>query len=483
MLREIAIRNFRSLKDVKVPLAPLTVVVGQNSAGKSCFISALLLLKQTLDSRRQWMMLAPEGNWVHLGGYRDFIFKHNMKRKLSFTLTFRADVPFSGRVSTLEEYAMEQQRRLPWKRTGWDSKMLRQLRDFTLELTFAYSHELRSVVSRIHFAALDGLVQYTARRRAGSPRRGNYYDVTYRESQCADARVSRTFQFCTLRKFFDLLVYHPAYSGHLSRYQQVARLEWLNSAVAAEMERLYRQTHYIGPVRERTHRTYIGSIETPEEVGPHGEGAVSMLLADRRSSRDDGAFGWTMQWLKRLGIASAVTIPDPDPEYAFGVNAKHPKSGVSSSLADNGFGLSQVLPIIVQAAHSEPGSVLVVEQPEIHLHPEAQATLADMLIDIYKKRRVRVLVETHSEHLIRRLQLRVAERRLKRDRVSVLLFDMTRAGTSVTKLAITEDGRRDQWPAPFVEGFMNMGLRDAVALSVAQQRHSAPAPTRSSADA
>lgn len=90
-----------------------------------------------------------------------------------------------------------------------------------------------------------------------------------------------------------------------------------------------------------------------------------------------------------------------------------PKDG--GDLPDVGFGISQVLPVLVQCFYAPEGSIILIEQPEIHLHPNAQSTLADVMIDVINSkengtdRDIQLVIETHSEHFLRRLQRRIAE--------------------------------------------------------------------------
>ena len=87
-------------------------------------------------------------------------------------------------------------------------------------------------------------------------------------------------------------------------------------------------------------------------------------------------------------------------------------------LPDIGFGISQVLPVLVQCDYAPEGSIILIDQPEVHLHPYAQSALADVMIDVIKKRNIQLVIETHSEHFLRRLQRRIAEDELSQDKVS-----------------------------------------------------------------
>ena len=82
---------------------------------------------------------------------------------------------------------------------------------------------------------------------------------------------------------------------------------------------------------------------------------------------------------------------------------------MESSLSDIGFGVSQVLPVVTMLMSAPEGSIILLELPELHLHPNAQAGLADLLLDVAEKRNFQLIVESHSEHIVRRLQRRLAE--------------------------------------------------------------------------
>jgi len=90
-----------------------------------------------------------------------------------------------------------------------------------------------------------------------------------------------------------------------------------------------------------------------------------------------------------------------------------------------------------------------LEQPEIHLHPAVQSGLADVLIDAWKKRRVQILLESHSEHLLRRLQRRIADESLKSNDVALYFCETGPKGSKLTSLNIDLFGNISNWPVDF----------------------------------
>ena len=133
------------------------------------------------------------------------------------------------------------------------------------------------------------------------------------------------------------------------------------------------------------------------------------------------------------------------------------KEPVNVALPDVGFGISQLLPFVVQSLVSEK-RIISIEQPEVHVHPKLQADLGDLLAEAIKKpRQNQFIVETHSEHLILRLQRLVREKKIKPDDVSVIYVSRGPEGAKSQRLRLDEEGDFiDEWP----DGFFPERLRE-----------------------
>jgi predicted ATPase len=162
------------------------------------------------------------------------------------------------------------------------------------------------------------------------------------------------------------------------------------------------------------------------------------------------------EWLQNMGLVHSFTVepiaPDRD-EYE--VRVKASKNSDEVKLTDVGFGISQVLPVIVQAFYAPANSTVMMEQPEIHLHPRAQAGLADVLIAAVaaredgKPRNVQLLVESHSEHLLRRLLRRVAEEQIKESDLALYFCYAGPNGSAMDRLELDTYGDILNWPPDF----------------------------------
>ena len=163
--------------------------------------------------------------------------------------------------------------------------------------------------------------------------------------------------------------------------------------------------------------------------------------------------------LEKLDIASSIESSQLSPYHSV-INVKDNVTGVKSNLIDVGYGASQVIPVL--RACTSPGSgPLFVEQPEIHLHPQAQSTLSEILAGTSLERQV--IVETHSVHMINRARILVAEGNLPSDHVMINFISRTPAGSQVHSIPLLENGDfATDWPVGY--GFFDERYQDTMRL-------------------
>ncbi|OCR01475.1 hypothetical protein BCD67_18430 [Oscillatoriales cyanobacterium USR001] len=212
---------------------------------------------------------------------------------------------------------------------------------------------------------------------------------------------------------------------------------------------------YIGPLREYPERFYILSDNLTKQVGKSGKMLPDILFKDRNILK------LLNEQLTRFGLGyelkiSPLTVEDYANTDFFALRLIDKYTGVNVSLADVGFGISQVLPIIVQSMLSRE-STLLIEQPEIHIHPRLQAELGSLLAECTKPPfRNQFIIETHSEHLMLRLQKLIRKGELKPDDVSVIYVDRGSDGSKCLHLRLDEEGDFiDEWPDGFFEEDFN----------------------------
>ncbi len=230
-----------------------------------------------------------------------------------------------------------------------------------------------------------------------------------------------------------------------------------------EHETLFKSLFYLGPLRTKTDRLYSWSGITPESVGFSGENTVAAILSSQGRKISFGYRKGTKpleqvvaESLKRMGLIEEFQvnlISEQRQDYEVKLRTKGSKDWVD--LPDVGFGISQVLPVLVQCFYAPPESIILMEQPEIHLHPSAQSALADVMIDVInsrengKGRNIQLIIETHSEHFLRRLQRRIAENTISKEKVSAYFANTTKTPATLEPLQIDLYGNIHNWPKHF----------------------------------
>ena len=236
---------------------------------------------------------------------------------------------------------------------------------------------------------------------------------------------------------------------------------------------------YLGPLRKHPQRTYQWSGDTPEGVGQMGENAIAAILAAQNEGRmlnrgprmSKQSFAeFVANWLKDLGVIhSFVVKPVAEGRKEYEVLVKTHAKAPEVKITDVGFGVSQVLPVLVQAFYCPPNSTVWMEQPEIHLHPQVQAELADVFISAIRSREngnarnVQLIVESHSEHFLNRLQRRIAEGKITPKDVAIYFCKRAGSATELEPLEVNLYGDIENWP----ENFFGDEMADLTARTVA----------------
>src|SRR6266568_2085288 len=156
------------------------------------------------------------------------------------------------------------------------------------------------------------------------------------------------------------------------------------------------------------------------------------------------------RWLKELGVIDSFDVVQVSKNRKdYEVRVRRTSQSAEVLITDVGVGVSQVLPVVVQCFYAAPGSTVIFEQPEIHLHPRVQAALADLLVEAATAGGVQFIVESHSEHFLRRLQRRVAEEVISEEQVALYVCDVADGKSRLEALKVDTYGNIINWPKDF----------------------------------
>jgi predicted ATPase len=453
MLTHLHIKNFKAWKDTgPIRLAPLTVLFGANSAGKSSLGHLLLALQQTARStdRKRALHLGDTSSLIDLGTFVDCLHGHDLSQSLSFELGWTLPKAMDLRDPLQAE-----------SRYQGDHMQL----DVTLAANKAQQPEVQAL--RYALASDDNEVLDVALER-DDKRKLNLTSLHY-EFKMADGRK---WPLEEPEKFYRLS------DTSMARYKNAGFLADFALATESMLERI----SYLGPLRSHPQRIYQWSGDTPANVGQMGEYAVAAILAaegeGRRLNRQVGhhtkGFAEFMAgWLKDLGVIYDFSVrPVAEGRKEYEVLLRTHAKAPEVKITDVGFGISQVLPALVQAFYCPPHSTVWMEQPEIHLHPQVQAELADVFISATqareggKPRDVQLIVESHSEHFLNRLQRRVAEGVIEPKDVAVYFCRRAGAATELEPLKLNMFGEIENWP----ENFFGDEMADIAGRTIAAMK-------------
>lgn len=215
---------------------------------------------------------------------------------------------------------------------------------------------------------------------------------------------------------------------------------------------------HLGPTRAPVLPAY--STEQSTGLDANGQGAPQLLRSHGLLAEQTG------QWYEQHMEGWRLSINKDGDSFRLRIARN---TALSTNLAHGGEGLQQVLPIVVHQLwrqHEAPTDFLdIIEQPELHLHAAAQAPLADLFIATALKGRGQLIVETHSEPILLRVQRRVAEGRLSPDLIAIYFVSMTEDGARLRRIALNESGEVDWWPA----GVFEEDFREVAAIRRAQR--------------
>lgn len=437
MLKHLRIQNFKIWKDTgNIRMTPITLFFGANSSGKSSIGQFLMMLKQTVESPDRKAVFYPGGknSAVQLGSYQEMVFHRNPGNKISF------------------EYQWDPQDTIKFKDPISNQSFSGSTLFFEAEVGLGNKDQHSPGLDHLEYRLIEGKESTTSIGMKRKPGTKTEYKVEA-EQYALKRKQGRVWSPGSPVRFYgfpdEVVAYH----------QNADFVQTLN----LEHEKLFRLLSYLGPLRTRAERLYSWTGIEPESVGYGGENTVAAILAAQNrkinlgyklSARPFGAI--IALELKKMGLIDdfkVESISEQRQEYEVKVRTKGSKDWVD--LPDVGFGISQVLPVLVQCFYAPRGSIILMEQPEIHLHPGAQSALADVIIDVINSREngvdrnIQLIIETHSEHFLRRLQRRIAEGVVPQEKVSAYFANITNTPATLDPLQIDIFGNIQNWPDNF----------------------------------
>ena len=445
----MAFGEWENENDGWIELRPITLLFGRNSSGKSTILRALRFLRQSLDGGPDgapFVYSSPDG--VDVGGFLALAHRAPGKRPRYNPFTYREKYPNwdSGRKVSFDfRVVLSATDTAKLGDVLGDSARQSSSLEFKLSLSYGYLADQKRVGLMAFAMALiqpldsedSRVVILTAvrvphQRFDESSPKGWKFDSDFlfppEDTPLIVEPVDEKFGVYKDDKTFFLetdLTKTTGFLPSLAGEPEHRRLRTENSdfadnllqALSKEIRGFLEKIEHVRPIRPEPLRIFMLDDAEQELWQNQGRAAYLRLLRKDLSGSETEALD---TWLSALELGQRVRVHDllkrvdgrPEAHLAAiasTVTIVEP-SGNEIDLRDVGYGAAQVIPVIVQSLLAQEGTLTLIEQPELHLHPQAQAALGDLFIDrVHGSSDARFLIESHSEHLLLRLRRRIAE--------------------------------------------------------------------------
>lgn len=429
MINSLRLNNFKAFEDTgEITISPLTVIVGKNSSGKSSILHSLLLLKQTLDSSNDDAVLVLEGRYLKYSNLSEISNNLPSPEKANIKYTFGIS---AGTKKSEVEIAIKNEK------------------DEDQETNF--------------HPAVENLIVTEGRSK---------FDITQLSNSSALRFVSKKQQF--LSEFFDENKYSEPvvkYDHFFPKYLELTEkdtsktkqrkmgipfeLFFESASPLNTLRRSIEDIKFLSPVRAKPQRAYIHYSDNTTDLDEDGGNAAHVFWGKRNKE---------VLWLgKRYPLTEAVNLcfncmglkqkikPVQSGNIVYQIKVEILGQEKEVTIADVGFGYSQVIPIVLTGLLNKKNNLMLIEQPEIHLHPSSCANLADLFLGFVADGK-RFVIETHSQDFINRLRLRVIEKPELREKINILFVDNNlNSMDKIQQFKIDENGLFPKWPDGFID--------------------------------
>ena len=496
MITKWKLGNFRSVREeTGLDFAPLTVFAGANSSGKSTLLKSILLVAQTLSHKDISQPLVLNGELIKLGDIDDIISANSTSNKIIIGWECSHLKDNAQRVRELINIKKIDQYNILRNKTYCEIAIIPDDSESLLES----SYRVKPILSYSYFITND----YSLKAD-----RFDISEIGINEKWCNATKdvnllVGLKYKIEDAESHYDdsdnwIYDYNESLEGigvgcmfqHFLPSKIVTGEKWINKKgekqmrvnvqslpplafAATESIRNFfsNSVCYIGPLRASPKSVYERSLNsssndigtkgenTPEVFSEHKEENIRYIPSSCFDSPgcitaqvDASLAHAVIDWLCYLGVAENISSTDKG-KYGFELGVMMGNSNVINDLTQVGIGVSQVLPILVGGLLAKPDTTLIYEQPELHLHPKVQSRLADFFLAMTQLGK-QCLVETHSEHIINRIRLRIAEGSDGspwHDAAKVYFVENKNDSSTFREIKIDECGGILVWPEGFFD--------------------------------
>ncbi|MBS1528880.1 MAG: DUF3696 domain-containing protein [Bacteroidetes bacterium] len=444
---EVRWKNFKSFEDTNwVKIKPITIILGANNSGKTNFLAPFLLMNQTINSRDRFSPIILKGDIYDGGNFQEIVRDYDLEKEVFFGYRYhihesdekldpKEETQPGGFEVTFKFDPKEEEIKLEQK-TIYDiykRKLLSLKR--TLHDNYKYSGIGNDSLNKFEKEAITNNEPVNFLFSPNTV----LAELEINREDSENEKIKRKINKFT--KGFTMFLSAVSYNN-------------------SRVRRYLGDLSFIGPIRENPHRVYEITNETYYTVGTKGENMPNLVKKIGENNEE------LNNWVKKFGFGDKLQLKHLY-SNTYSLRFKKDNSNYYTSIANAGFGASQVLPLIVQALISPERSITIAEQPEIHLNPKIQSVLSDLFVSMANRNQT-VIIETHSEYMLLSLRRLVAENKIDSEKVAIYFVEKDDKDSKIREIKLQENGHIN--PIDWPKNFLDETLKESIALASIQAR-------------
>lgn len=498
-MESIAVKNYRSISDSKeIEIKPLNIILGKNSAGKSSFVRLFPLMKQTIERKTSEPLLW-YGDYVDFGDFKNTVSRQNSDAPIEISFSIKVKKGFykhmrsqekSGECISRVELSINEKCIEKVKISFYDQSIILKIdknnkatiiingedslcvsQDITTsrdigdlipnlvtkdlgvnEFSFSSSKFVLDIMSRFYRKIYD--IKSKNITKDFWDFRINYLPPEINNPFLSREELLKGLQSINPKKFRKYRIDWKRFES-INNDLLVIKISTIIARINSTIEYDLNEISYLKPIRAMVNRYYRVQGISIDELDSDGSN-LPMILKNMKSDQLKSFEKWTNE---KFGVAFSVMQYEGHVSLVVKSGVNH---DIITNVADTGYGYSQILPIIMllwkvhnrEVAGFRKEKTIIIEQPELHLHPAYQAKMMDLFVQIISESekegiKINIILETHSETIINRIGTLVSEKRINNQKVNILIFDKEKDETVITARSFNEDGLISNWPIVF----------------------------------
>lgn len=444
MIKQIEIRNFKSLKKVDVIVSNLNLLMGLNGMGKSSFIQTLLLLMQS--DKLEESVIDLNGILTQIGQGRDALYQYAEEDFIYLHLEFDHD--------SIEKIFAEYLEKTNQRKTPERFAILREV--YSIDGAF----DIDALYKRMF--VLSGISKATFYNTKDLLVNSNLIIEHKQKNNKAqfEKAIYNAFKWRFLyKKDKDKLVANEKYCKTAMEFfrTQTKKFQYISAGRIGPKD-LYDSSSIV--VEDKKQLGLLGEFAA-HYINVFGQEHIVSEQLYHPKANSTNLLAQVNAWMKEISPGVSINtkyVPEVNKvilDYQFDLlndktNSFRPKNV--------GFGLSYVLPIVLALLTAEEGKIIVIENPESHIHPRGQAELGK-LISLAASIGAQLFVETHSDHILNGIRVAVKENLVDKSKVNVMYFEKTTTEkeqfTKIMQIKLDKNGTLSEYPKDFIDEWSN----------------------------